>query len=151
MWGAVFHCLCSFFSFFQAHSLLDPSSMWGVVIHCLCSLFFLFKLIPTSILHQCGEWFSTACVVFFSFFQAHCLSFSVACFLVPKSTQSHLLNLPPLPLPLHAPQHPLIPLPVGQSHIYTYTVHVRFFWQGDHQIYGHVRCMFTVLANPTYL
>ena len=23
-------------------------------------------------------------------------------------------------------------------------------WQGNHQIYGYVRCIFTVLANPTY-
>ena len=36
---------------------------------------------------------------------------------------------------------------VGQNHIYT--VHVRYFWQGNHQIYGHIRCIYTVLANPT--
>ena len=28
-------------------------------------------------------------------------------------------------------------------------VHVRYiFWQGNHQIYGHIRCIYTVLANP---
>jgi len=27
---------------------------------------------------------------------------------------------------------------------------VRYVWQGDHQIYGHIRCAYryTVLANP---
>ena len=37
---------------------------------------------------------------------------------------------------------------VGQNHIYT--VYIRYFWQGDRQIYGHIRCIYTVLANPTY-
>ena len=37
---------------------------------------------------------------------------------------------------------------VGQNHIYT--VHMRCFWQGNHQIYGHIRCIYTVLANPKY-
>jgi hypothetical protein len=36
---------------------------------------------------------------------------------------------------------------VGQNH--TYTVHVRYFWQGNHQIHGHIRCIYTVLANPS--
>jgi hypothetical protein len=26
-----------------------------------------------------------------------------------------------------------------------------YFWQGNHQTYGHIRCIYTVLANPTYL
>ena len=38
---------------------------------------------------------------------------------------------------------------VGQNHIYT--VYMRYFWQGNHQIYGHIRCIYTVLANPTHL
>jgi len=38
---------------------------------------------------------------------------------------------------------------VGQNHIYT--VHIRYFWQGNHQIYGHIRCIYTVLANPNYI
>ena len=38
---------------------------------------------------------------------------------------------------------------VGQNH--TYTVYLRCFWQGDHQIYGHVRCIYTVLAKPKHV
>jgi hypothetical protein len=37
---------------------------------------------------------------------------------------------------------------VGQNHIYT--VYVRYFWQGNYQIYGHIRCIYTVLANPIH-
>jgi hypothetical protein len=37
---------------------------------------------------------------------------------------------------------------VGQNHIYT--VYLRYFWQGNHQIYGHIRCIYMVLANPTH-
>jgi pullulanase/glycogen debranching enzyme len=35
---------------------------------------------------------------------------------------------------------------VGQNHIYS--VHIRYFRQRNHQIYGHMRCTYTVLANP---
>jgi len=35
---------------------------------------------------------------------------------------------------------------VGQDHIYT--VCIRSFWQGNHRIYSHVRCINTVMANP---
>jgi len=38
---------------------------------------------------------------------------------------------------------------VGQKHIYT--VYIRYFWQGNHQIYGHIRCAYTVLANPIHV
>jgi hypothetical protein len=38
---------------------------------------------------------------------------------------------------------------VGQNHIYT--VYKRYFWQGNHQIYGNIRCIYTVLANPKHL
>jgi hypothetical protein len=38
-------------------------------------------------------------------------------------------------------------LRVGQNHIYP--AYIRYFWQRNHQIYGHIRCMFTVLASPT--
>ena len=31
-----------------------------------------------------------------------------------------------------------------------YTVYIRYFWQGFHQIYGHIRRIYTVLANPMY-
>ena len=37
---------------------------------------------------------------------------------------------------------------VGQNHIYT--VYIRFFWQGNLQIYGHIRSVYTVLDNPTH-
>jgi len=36
---------------------------------------------------------------------------------------------------------------VGQNHIYT--VYIRYFWQGNHPLYVHIRCIYTVLANPT--
>jgi len=34
---------------------------------------------------------------------------------------------------------------VGQNHIYA--VYIRYFWHGNHQIYGHIRCIYTVLTN----
>jgi len=37
---------------------------------------------------------------------------------------------------------------VGQNHIYT--VYIRYFWQGNHQMYGYIRCIYTVLANPMH-
>ena len=37
---------------------------------------------------------------------------------------------------------------VGQNHIYT--VYKRCFWQKSHHTYSHIRCKYTVLANPTY-
>ena len=27
---------------------------------------------------------------------------------------------------------------------------LRYFWQGNHHTYGHIRCEYTVLANPTH-
>ena len=33
--------------------------------------------------------------------------------------------------------------------MYTCTVYVRCFWQGNCQIHGHIRCIHSVLANPT--
>jgi len=27
-------------------------------------------------------------------------------------------------------------------------VHIRYVWQGTHPIYGHIRCIYMVLANP---
>ena len=35
---------------------------------------------------------------------------------------------------------------VGQNHIYT--AYIWYSWQGYHQIYGHIRCIYTVLAIP---
>ena len=37
---------------------------------------------------------------------------------------------------------------VGQNHIYT--VYIRHFWQRNHQIYGRIRCIYTVLVNPIH-
>jgi len=37
---------------------------------------------------------------------------------------------------------------MGQNHVYT--VYIRYFWQGDHQVHGHIRCIYTVLANPKH-
>jgi hypothetical protein len=34
--------------------------------------------------------------------------------------------------------------------IRSYTVYIRYTWQGNHQIYGHIRCIYTILVNPTY-
>jgi len=31
-----------------------------------------------------------------------------------------------------------------------YTVYIWYFGQGIHQRYGHTRCIYTVLANPTH-
>jgi len=31
------------------------------------------------------------------------------------------------------------------------TIYIRVFFQRNHQIYGHIRCIYTVLANPTYI
>jgi hypothetical protein len=33
--------------------------------------------------------------------------------------------------------------------MHTYTVYTRNFCQGSHQIYGHTRCIYTIVANPT--
>jgi len=38
---------------------------------------------------------------------------------------------------------------VGQNHINT--VYIWCFWQGNHHIYGHIWCIYTVLANPIYV
>ena len=38
---------------------------------------------------------------------------------------------------------------VGQNLIYT--VYIQYFWQGNNQEYGHIRCVYTVLANPMYI
>ena len=31
------------------------------------------------------------------------------------------------------------------------TIHIRYLWQANHQIHIHIRCIFTVLANPRYM
>ena len=35
-------------------------------------------------------------------------------------------------------------------HIYVYTVYVRYIRQRNHHTYGHIRCVYKVLANPIY-
>jgi hypothetical protein len=35
---------------------------------------------------------------------------------------------------------------VGQIHIHI--VHTRYFWQGNYQLYGHTRCIYTDPAIP---
>jgi hypothetical protein len=37
----------------------------------------------------------------------------------------------------------------GQNHVHT--AYTQYFWQGNHQIYGHIRCIYTILANPSHL
>jgi len=34
---------------------------------------------------------------------------------------------------------------------YIYGAYTLFFWQRNHQIYGHIRCIYTVLVNPVYM
>ena len=38
---------------------------------------------------------------------------------------------------------------VGQDQVYT--VYIRYIWQGNHHTYGHIRCVYTVLASPRYI
>jgi hypothetical protein len=38
---------------------------------------------------------------------------------------------------------------VGQNYINKYGVHM-VFWQGNNQIYGHIQCLYTILANSIY-
>jgi len=59
-------------------------------------------------------------------------------------THPYMLCLPFLPA--GPPPSCVSYIGFGQDHIYSvYTV----FWQGNHRIYGHIRCIYTVLANPT--
>jgi hypothetical protein len=37
---------------------------------------------------------------------------------------------------------------VGQTRVHT--VFVRYLWRENHHIYGHIRCVYTVLANPIH-
>ena len=36
-------------------------------------------------------------------------------------------------------------------YLYLYTVYIRYFKQGNHHTYGHIRHVYTVLANPNYI
>ena len=35
----------------------------------------------------------------------------------------------------------------GSGQPYIYMVYIRYFWRGNHQVYGHIRCIYTVLAT----
>jgi hypothetical protein len=36
-------------------------------------------------------------------------------------------------------------------HAYVFTMYIWYFWQGNCHTYGHIRCTYTVLANPNVL
>ena len=36
-------------------------------------------------------------------------------------------------------------------HLYVYTVYIRYYRQGNHHTYGHIQCVYTVLANPRHM
>ena len=77
----------------------------------------------------CGEWFSLPA------------SFSSWPILVGGSKQGGWYRR-------GQPHAPVVQIrKVGQNHIYT--VYIQYIWQGNHQIYGHIWCIYTVLANPT--
>ena len=87
----------------------------------------------------------------------HALSVGTCCMLehvlsVGACSRTNLLwgsNLPRYTR-LNFPFGPSQMARVGQNHIYNiYTAYIQYFWQGKHQIYGHIRCIYTVLANPT--
>ena len=59
---------------------------------------------------------------------------------------AHLCALAPSALSVTNTHSARIIFRVGQNHIYT-----RCFWQGDHQIYGHIQCIYTILANPNHI
>ena len=40
---------------------------------------------------------------------------------------------------------------LGWPEPYIFMVYTGYFWQGNHQIYGHIRCIYMVLANPINL
>ena len=66
-----------------------------------------------------------------------------------KHTQMHVLQgLQTKPSVKHAAAR-LRMYRVSQNH--KYTVYIRYFWQENHQKYGHIRCIYTVLANPTHV
>jgi len=36
-------------------------------------------------------------------------------------------------------------------HTYVHTVYIQYFEQGNHHTYGHIRCVYMVMANPKVL
>jgi len=49
----------------------------------------------------------------------------------------------------HGMRHFWVIFRVGQNHMYT--VYIWYIWQGNHQIYGRIQCIYTVLDDPTYI
>ena len=48
------------------------------------------------------------------------------------------------------PYDPSLPYIYGPGQPYTYTVNIQYFGQGNHQMYGHIRRIHTILANTTH-
>jgi len=40
---------------------------------------------------------------------------------------------------------------VGLDRTIYITVYTRYLWQGNHQVYGHLWCIYTVLINPRFM
>jgi len=81
----------------------------------------------------------------------HCYAFVEARCTAERQTLECAPTRTPASITALTPTSTLIPnfIPrVGQNHIYT--VYIRYFWQGNHEIYGHIRCIYTVLANPIH-
>jgi hypothetical protein len=73
----------------------------------------------------------------------HQLTFPITWFAV-----SHYMCTCSCSSPVLSPLHNIQPRRVGQNH--TFTVYVRYFLQGFHLIYCHIRRIYTILANPTH-
>jgi hypothetical protein len=54
-------------------------------------------------------------------------------------------SLPKVPL-LHR-VYVVLANPIYVYGVY-YIQYIQYYWQGNHLIYGHIRCTYTVLANP---
>jgi hypothetical protein len=76
---------------------------------------------------------------------------NICCFVL-KHLRKHISPISQPSVSILAHQWPCSIVRVDQNHIYIYiyTVHIRLFWQGHHQTYGHIRCICTVLANPKH-
>jgi hypothetical protein len=124
------------------HTELDSSHVWAFFVCRLRSFTVLGTKVAYFSLTNVGSGFH--CQLFFSF-QFYVHRGSIRGIFVSGVPRTSILCQG-----CHEPQQNLnrifIINRVGQNHIYT--VHVRYFWQGNHQIYGHIRCIYTVLANP---
>jgi hypothetical protein len=50
----------------------------------------------------------------------------------------------------HTEMHPHTHICIYSGQNYIYVIY-RFFWQGNHLVYGPIKCISTVLANPTQI